>query len=130
VTAFGPADCREATSPRWPGASSSSAFARIYFPCDVIVLAVRWYLRFNLSYRDLKELLAERGIEVDHTTIDRWFQRFTPLLADAAPPSRHAVGGRWQVDETSCEGGRPVARRWTTLRSPTSCGNVSDRCCR
>ena len=62
-------------------------------------MAVRWYLRFNLSYRDLEALLAERGMEVDHTTVYRWFQRFAPLLADAARPCRHAVGARWQVDE-------------------------------
>jgi transposase, IS6 family len=66
----------------------------------VIVLAVRWYLRFALSYRDVEELLAERGVEVDHVTIYRWVQRFTLLLAEAARPCRHAVGGRWQVDET------------------------------
>jgi transposase-like protein len=45
---------------------------------------VRWYLRYGLSYRDVEELLAERGIEVDHVTVYRWVQRFTPLLADAA----------------------------------------------
>jgi transposase, IS6 family len=63
----------------------------------VIVLAVRWYLRFGLSYRDVEELLAERGIQADHVTIYRWVQRFTPLLAEAARPWRHAVGdaGRW-----------------------------------
>jgi transposase, IS6 family len=64
------------------------------------VLAVRWYLRFAISYRDVEELLAERGIEVDHTTIYRWVQQFTPLLAEAARPCRHTVGNRWQVDET------------------------------
>ena len=58
----------------------------------MIVLAVRWYLRFGLSYRDLEELLAERGVEVDHVTLFRWVQRFTPLLVDAALPGRHAVG--------------------------------------
>ncbi len=61
---------------------------------------VRWYLRFALSYRDVEELLAERGIEVDHVTVYRWVQRFTPLLAEAARPCRHAVGDRWRVDET------------------------------
>jgi len=66
----------------------------------VIVLAVRRYLRFGLSYRDVEELLAEGGIEVDHVTIYRWVQRFTPLLAEAARPCRHAVGDRWFVDET------------------------------
>ncbi|CAB4743968.1 MAG: IS6 family transposase [Actinobacteria bacterium] len=64
------------------------------------MLAVRWYLRFGLSYRDLEELLAERGIDVDHVTLFRWVQRFTPLLIDAARPCRHAVGSRWFVDET------------------------------
>jgi transposase, IS6 family len=73
----------------------------------VIVLAVRWYLRFGLSYRDVEELLAERGVEVDHVTVYRWVQRFTPLLADAARPCRHAVGDRWLVDETY-EGWRPL----------------------
>ena len=58
----------------------SSAFAGYRFPPGVILLAVRWYLRYGLSYRDLEELLAERGIEVDHVTIYRWVQRFTPLL--------------------------------------------------
>jgi hypothetical protein len=77
-----------------------SAFAGFRFPPDVIVLAVRWYLRFGLSYRDLEELLAERGIQADHVTIYRWMLRFTPLLADAARPCRHRVGDRWQVDET------------------------------
>ena len=77
-----------------------SSFARFQFPPDVILLAVRWYLRYNLSYRDLEEMLAERGVEVDHVTLFRWVQRFTPMLAEAARPCRHAVGGRWFVDET------------------------------
>ena len=60
-------------------------------PVDVIVLAVRWYLRFGLSYRDVEELLSERGVEVDHVTVYRWVLRFfAPLLAEAAPPpARH-----------------------------------------
>src|SRR4051794_9661747 len=57
-------------------------------------------LRYGLSYRDVEELLAERGIEVDHVTVYRWVQRFTPLLADAARFARHAPGDRWFVDET------------------------------
>jgi len=77
----------------------------------VIVLAVRWYLRDARSYRDVEELLAERGVEVDHTTIYRWVQRFTPLLANAARPCRHAVGDRWQVDETDAQ----VAGQWRYL---------------
>ena len=61
---------------------------------------MRWYLRFGLSYRDLEELLAERGIDVDHVTLFRWVQRVTPMLINAARPCRHAVGSRWFVDET------------------------------
>jgi IS6 family transposase len=70
-----------------------SAFAGFGFPSDVIVLAVRWYLRFGLSYRDVEELRTERGVEVDHVTVYRWVRRFTPLLADAARPCPHAAGG-------------------------------------
>jgi transposase-like protein len=66
----------------------------------MIVVAVRWYLRFNLSYRDVEELLVERGVEVDHVTVFRWVQRFTPLLIDAARFRRHSPGDRWFVDET------------------------------
>jgi len=69
-----------------------SAFVGYRFPPEVIVGAVRWYLRFNLSYRDIEELLAERGVEVDHVSVFRWVQRFTPLLADAARFARHAPG--------------------------------------
>jgi IS6 family transposase len=64
------------------------------------MLGVRWYLRFGLSNREVEGLLAERGIEVDHVTVYCWVQRFTPLLVDAARPCRHAVGDRWQIDET------------------------------
>src|SRR5436190_4715038 len=85
-----------------------SAFTGYRFPPEVITLAVRWYLRFGLSYRDVEELLAQRGIEVDHVTIYRWVQRFTPLLAEAARPCRHAVGGCWFVDETYVK----VGGRW------------------
>ena len=77
-----------------------SAFTGFRFPPEVFLIAVRWYLRDGLSYRDLEELLAERGIEVDHVTLSRSVQRFTPLLVDAARPCRHSVGGHWFVDET------------------------------
>jgi transposase-like protein len=107
---------RPATIPR-------SAFAGFYFPPDVIVLAVRWYLRFALSYRDVEELLTERGVQVDHTTIYRWVLRFTPLLAEAARPCRHAVGDRWQVDETYVK----VAGQWRYVyRAIDQFGQVID----
>ncbi len=80
-----------------------SSFAGFRFPPEVIPVAVRWYLRYGLSYRDIEELLAERGIEVDHVTVYRWVQRFTPWLIDAARPCRHVPGDRWFADETSWE---------------------------
>jgi transposase-like protein len=89
----------------------------------VIVLAVRWYLRFGLSYRDVEELLAERGVEVDHVTVYRWVQRFTRLLAEVARPCRHAVGDRWFVDETYVK----VAGRWRYVyRAIDQFGQVID----
>jgi transposase-like protein len=81
------------------------------FPREVIAVAVRWYLRYGLSYRDVEELLAERGVEVDHVTIYRWVQTFTVEFIDAARASRHAGGDRWFVEETYVK----VAGRWTYL---------------
>jgi transposase, IS6 family len=99
-----------------------SAFAGFRFPPEVIVLAVRWYLRFGPS-RDVEELLAERGIDVDHVTVHRWVQRFSPRLADAARFGRHRVGDRWQVDETYIK----VAGRWVYLcRAVDQFGQVID----
>ena len=83
-----------------PSGQLLSAFVGFRFPPAVILLAVRWYLRFGLSYRDLEELLAERGVEVDHVTLHPWVRRFTPLVIDAARARRHAVGRRWFVDQT------------------------------
>jgi IS6 family transposase len=78
----------------------SPSFAGFRFAPDVILLAVRWYLRYGLSYRDVEELLAERGVDVDHVTIYRWVQRFTPLVIESARPCRRSVDDRWFVDET------------------------------
>ena len=78
----------------------ASDFAGFRFPLAVISLAVRWRLRYGLSYRDVEELLAECGIAVDHVTIYRWVQRFTPAFIEAARPCRHAPGDRWFADET------------------------------
>ncbi len=87
------------------------------------MLAVRWYLRFGLSYRDVEELLAERGVEVDHVTVYRWVGRFTPWLGEAARPCRHAIGQRWFVDETYLK----VAGRWRYVyRAIDQFGQVID----
>jgi transposase-like protein len=76
-----------------------------------------------LSYRDVEELLAERGIEVDHVTVYHWVRRFSPLLADAARFARHRVGDRWHVDETYVK----AAGRWVYLyRAVDQFGQVID----
>jgi transposase-like protein len=111
------------TRHRRPAPATRSAFAGFGFPANVIVVAVRWYLRFGLSYRDVEELLAERGVEVDHVTVYRWVQRFTPLLAEAARPCRHTVGDRWFVDETYVK----VAGQWRYVyRAIDQFGQVID----
>jgi transposase-like protein len=96
----------------------------------VIVVAVRWTLRFGLSYRDVEELLAERVVEVDHVSVDRWVQRFTPLLAEAARPCRHLVADRWQVDQTYVRHGTASTGTPTTEPSMTTagCRRGCDRC--
>jgi transposase, IS6 family len=100
-----------------------SSFAGFRFPPDVIMVAVRWYLRYGLSYRDVEELLAERSTTVDHVTVYRWVQRFTPLLIDAARPCRHVPSDRWFVDETYVK----VAGRWVYLyRAIDQYGQVID----
>jgi IS6 family transposase len=103
--------------------SAPVSFAGFRFPPEVILLAVRWYLRYGLSYRDVEELLAERGIDVEHVTIYRWVQRFTPLVIEAARPCRHSVGDRWFVDETYVK----VAGMWRYVyRAVDQHGQVID----
>jgi transposase, IS6 family len=70
------------------------------FEPEVILLAVGWYLRFSLSYRDVEELLAERGISADHVTLWRWVQRYAPALERCLRKRLKATNDSWRVDET------------------------------
>ena len=72
-------DCRRRFTAR-----SSSAFSGRGFADDLIALAVRWYVRYRLRYADVAEWLAERGVDVDRSTICRWVRRFLPFLGEAA----------------------------------------------
>lgn len=74
-------------------------------------MAVREYLRYGLSYQDVEELLAERGLTLHHVTAYRWVQRFTQEFIEAIRPCRHAPGDRWFVDETYVQ----IAGQWTYL---------------
>ena len=77
-----------------------------HFEPEIIVCAVRWYLRFSLSYRDVEELLMERGLPADHTTIWRWVQRYAPELNKRCRRELKPTNGSWRVDETYiCQGG-------------------------
>jgi hypothetical protein len=74
------------------------------------VVTVRWHLRYGISYRGVEESLSKRDLAVDHVTIYRWVQRFTPLLLDAARPCRHASGDRYsQRDVWESRRGLPDA---------------------
>jgi len=93
------------------------------FPEEIIVLCVRWYLRYCLSYRDLEEMMAERGVEVDHSTIARWVLHFSPILNDLIRHEMRRPNRSWRVDETYVR----VAGRWTYLyRAIDSAGNTID----
>ena len=92
-----------------------------HFEDAIIVLCIRWYLRYSLSYRDLEEIMAERNLSVDHVTIWRWVQRYAPILnqrirREIRPPNRS-----WRVDETYVK----VAGRWAYLyRAVDSAGET------
>ncbi len=75
-------------------------FSGRHFPKDVILTTIRWYLRYKLSYRDIEELIAERGIDVDHSTLNRWVIRYAPLLVAEARYHKRTVGVSWRFDET------------------------------
>src|SRR6266480_4621420 len=80
--------------------SNPSPFKWRHFESEIILLCVRWYLRYALSYRDLEEMMRERGLAVDHTTIYRWVQRYAPELEKRCRPHLKACNDSWRVDET------------------------------
>ena len=94
-----------------------------HFEDIIIVLCVRWYLRYSLSYRDLEEMMLERGLSVDHTTVWRWVQRYAPELNKRIRREVKSTNGSWRTDETYVR----VAGRWTYLyRAVDSTGSTID----
>ena len=92
-----------------------------HFDRSVILLCVRWYLAYGLSLRDLTEMMAERGISVDHSTIHRWVVYFSPLLLKCFYRRKRSVRGRWHMDETYVK----VRGRWMYLyRAVDSVGDT------
>jgi IS6 family transposase len=93
------------------------------FTAEVILWAVRWYLMFPISYRDLELMLADRGVMVDHTTIYRWIQAYAPEIEKRIRPHLRSSNGSWRVDETYVK----VKGRWTYLyRAVDSRGQTID----
>ena len=81
------------------------------FEPQVILMAVGWYLRFSLSYRDVEELVRERGLSVDHVTVWRWVQRYAPEIERRLRPHLKTTNKSWRVDETYIR----VKGKWTYL---------------
>jgi len=102
---------------------SQHPFKWRHFQADVILLCVRWYLQYSLSYRDLEEIMLERGLHVDHTTIYRWVQAYAPELEKRSRPHLKACNDSWRVDETYIK----VKKEWVYLyRAVDSAGNTLD----
>ena len=80
--------------------TDARAFRGFRFPAEVILWAVRWYLQFPVSYRDLEAMLADRGVAVDHVSLYRWVQRFAPELEKRTRRHLRPCRGPWHVDET------------------------------
>ncbi len=103
--------------------SAPSLFKWRHFLPEIILLNVRWYCRYPLSYRNLEKMMAERGIEVDHTTINRWVLKYAPELDKRIRPYLQATNDSWRVDETYVK----VKAAWKYLyRAVDSAGNTLD----
>ncbi|MEL6221971.1 MAG: IS6 family transposase [Cyanobacteria bacterium J06627_8] len=103
--------------------SYPSLFKWKHFQPETILLTVRWYCRYALSYRDLEEMMAERGLSVDHSTINRWVVQYGPELDKRCRPHRRPTNDSWKVDETYAK----VKGKWNYLyRAVDSIGQTLD----
>ena len=94
-----------------------------HFRSEIIVPCLRWYLRYPLSYRNLEEMMAERGLSVDHSTIARWLLHYAPILERRIRRVMHQANRSWRVDETYVR----VAGKWAELyRAIDSAGDTID----
>ncbi|TCG06489.1 IS6 family transposase [Paraburkholderia steynii] len=104
-------------------AGISKVLKRLHYPLDVILLCVRWYVAYSLSLRNLEEMMAERGVEVDHSSVHRWVIKLVPLFEKAFRRIKHPVGKSWRMDETYIK----VKGHWKYLyRAVDKEGNTID----
>src|SRR5258708_39355002 len=99
----------------------SATFKWRHFQAEIILLCVSWYVRYRISYRDLEELMRERGLHIDTTTIYRWVQCYAPELEQRSRPHLKVTNDSWRVDETYIK----VKKVWMYLyRAVDSQGNT------
>ncbi len=102
---------------------AANPFKWRHYQAAIILLCVRWYLRYSLSYRDLEEMMAERGLKVDHSTIVRWVLAYAPELEKRVKPQLKPTTDSWRVDETYIK----VKGEWVyQYRAVDSAGNTLD----
>ena len=89
------------------------SFKGAHFPKDIILMGVRWYVAYPLSYRHVEELLEERGVPVDHATIQRWVVKYSPLLEEAFHRRKRSVWVSWRMEMCQTQ---PVKMPWCPLR--------------
>ena len=111
------------TDPNLMNETLRRVFKRLHYPVEVILVCVRWYVAYPLSLRHLEEMMAERGITVDHSTIHRWAIKMLPVLAAICRRRKRPVGKSWRMDETYIK----VAGQWKYLyRAVDKSGDTVD----
>src|SRR5258708_5993507 len=104
-------------------AGIAKVLKRLHYPLDVMLLCVRWYVAYSLSLRDLEEMMAERAIGVDHSTVHRWVIKLVPLFEKTFRKHKRPVGKSWRMDETYIK----VKGSWKYLyRAVDKAGNTID----
>jgi putative transposase len=116
-------DMKKATVRRTMPAGIAKILKRLHYPLDMILLCVRWYAAYPLSLRQLEEMMAERGLEVDHSSVHRWVIKLVPVFEKAFRRHKRPVGKSWRMDETYVK----VRGQWKYLyRAVDKAGHTVD----
>jgi putative transposase len=116
-------DMKKATVRRTMPAGIAKVLKRLHYPLDMTLLCVRWYVAYPLSLRQLEEMMAERGLEVDHSSVHRWVIKLVPVFEKAFRRHKRPVGKSWRMDETYVK----VRGQWKYLyRAVDKAGHTVD----